>query len=920
MPQSELFISLEKAWPEGPVDAVFLTTYTFNAPYFESQLLPLLRNRGAHPIVVFVDRAAGYQTALASLPGLRLAGRDYYLINVDKTPYAFHPKVHLFCGKNEACLVGSGNLTPSGCGQNLEVFDLLDPMVDGVAVTQVRGFFRELLQKPYVGINPSEREYFLNILSQTHDPSPSGETQFFHSLEKPLYGLFESVLLEDKIRNALFAAPFHDASHKTTFNLIKKLGKPNFEIAANTDSPPPPPRSGIPGKLLDPKKRPLHAKFLHADGELSSILVVGSANFTESAWKGHNVEAIVVRQALEPNTFNKWRKAVPFKREKWPVPEEKTTTSEPLLAFLPLLWATISEGSQELIVSLEWTGVDIQFTLESADELMEVNLIDRGDNLWTGQIPFIPKRSIILRAAADGYRDTFLLIEQPEHLKVSKRMDRIKAAIQKLESDTTDENSKLDILSSLGDIFAALHKAVISKIRIQKDIELKKGKPKEKIEDTAEAKDRSIEEVEDLFNWMPFRYSLLSRRSNSVSKLIDAVANWKKKKPDEKQVWHPKLLELTADRNMSPQSPPNDPTLTEGKHQEEKPEDDNSRIVDYALKLIGQSEKIIFELKDIDLDVSVFVYEEILRLSSALALNNPNSRALILERQIELLKSAWAINEWPELTKGWFLENLANRFPNTKWAVACLLQCVDFLQLDDFRYNHIFDLAHRILNGINTYRQTGNIHKKTVEINHPALQALREIEDESLQNAIMDHKTKGEEAQELLDPLWNLEMIGSRYLMLRKKRKQLEERFQYIGETVKSYSHRSKTYKSAVEAQGKLKTEIEVIDEDMRKVSMRYWKARSIAESLPSPKILRGTAASPKPSNLLDFWKNLKIKIHMGIPRRIFPYYKNKACACCNMSLPTRIIQAFEDPRNVVECIMCGATLVSRPREEMLDG
>lgn len=137
------FVPLLEAWPTSSLGRVWLTSYTFHGPFFESVLLPELMRRGAFPIIVALDRRAGLEPVLDTLPALRSAGHDYYLLGVDRGAFAFHPKVHYFEGPGVA-LVGSGNLTPSGCGGNLEVFDRLTEDEDPLAMGEVRDFFAGL--------------------------------------------------------------------------------------------------------------------------------------------------------------------------------------------------------------------------------------------------------------------------------------------------------------------------------------------------------------------------------------------------------------------------------------------------------------------------------------------------------------------------------------------------------------------------------------------------------------------------------------------------------------------------------------------------------------------------------------------------------------------------------------------------------
>ncbi|NVB37267.1 hypothetical protein G6O69_36920 [Pseudenhygromyxa sp. WMMC2535] len=129
--------------------------------------------------MVFVDRTTGYTPAVGAVGSLTAAGRDYYLVPVDWGARAFHPKVHLFCHRNVA-LVGSGNLTPSGMGRNLEAFDRLDGQAESAALDQVREFFRALIKHELASLPQRERTHLLARVPATN--GGKGDASFLHSL------------------------------------------------------------------------------------------------------------------------------------------------------------------------------------------------------------------------------------------------------------------------------------------------------------------------------------------------------------------------------------------------------------------------------------------------------------------------------------------------------------------------------------------------------------------------------------------------------------------------------------------------------------------------------------------------------------------------------------------------------------------
>src|SRR5205823_1915 len=99
----------------------------------------------------------------------------------------FHPKlVHLRAAEGHAdlLLVGSGNLTYSGHGGNIEVLEALRPDFHAQAFNQAADFFEELGSLPRATVaDPTE---LLATAERLRDVASRGQTtqdvQFVHSL------------------------------------------------------------------------------------------------------------------------------------------------------------------------------------------------------------------------------------------------------------------------------------------------------------------------------------------------------------------------------------------------------------------------------------------------------------------------------------------------------------------------------------------------------------------------------------------------------------------------------------------------------------------------------------------------------------------------------------------------------------------
>ena len=106
---------------------VAFTTYSLSLSFFEAVVLDALVRGRASGALVLSD-PEGIRAALSE-EGARRVGRDYEIAPVvRKGPGICHPKVSVLAQKDDAhLLVGSGNLTFSGWGGNLEVIEHLHP-------------------------------------------------------------------------------------------------------------------------------------------------------------------------------------------------------------------------------------------------------------------------------------------------------------------------------------------------------------------------------------------------------------------------------------------------------------------------------------------------------------------------------------------------------------------------------------------------------------------------------------------------------------------------------------------------------------------------------------------------------------------------------------------------------------------------
>lgn len=116
---------LLKEIPADTFHSAIFTTYSLNLYYFEQQVLPLLGNKGIHYISVLADSQM-LSSQLSHYCLLSDQRKRNYALNGVKSDGAFHPKIIFLSGDDCAlALIGSGNLTTSGHGKNLEVWNAI---------------------------------------------------------------------------------------------------------------------------------------------------------------------------------------------------------------------------------------------------------------------------------------------------------------------------------------------------------------------------------------------------------------------------------------------------------------------------------------------------------------------------------------------------------------------------------------------------------------------------------------------------------------------------------------------------------------------------------------------------------------------------------------------------------------------------
>lgn len=292
--------------------AVF-TSFTLSLTYFEAYVLPRLRAQGCGIIDIYVD-SLGYRDSLMEQRS-RHVGREYKIHPVNIATGIFHPKlVYLWAeeSNDDLLLVGSGNLTHSGHGGNLEVFDILRPHLHATAFGEASAFFDKLAQRPRQFTSGSDVLQALHrrteALSTTFKNAQS--VHFIHSLDEPALVQLVRHVGGRTVRELVVMSPYHNPEGSAVEQLVVATRPALLSVSIDTGavtSPFPFKKTGTWGcsvkavTPLDSGKRNGRARFGHAKWyefrlDDCAIALTGSFNATNESFAScNNVECGVIR-------------------------------------------------------------------------------------------------------------------------------------------------------------------------------------------------------------------------------------------------------------------------------------------------------------------------------------------------------------------------------------------------------------------------------------------------------------------------------------------------------------------------------------------------------------------------------------------------------------------------------------------------
>ena len=290
------------------------TTYTLSLAFFESVVFPCISRSELRSCLILCD-SIGYQRALTEGAALQGAAQEYLVVPAPLSG-CFHPKVWIVIGEAEAViLAGSGNLTQAGFMTNAEFFDAIHISEETPATPQLLESIRRFVGGLSQMWPSADSPHLLCVetLARIEEalaglPTASGAeqaAQFLHTFHGPLIEQLPTLLNAKKLH---IAAPFFGHS-LGGLNLLTK----RYPYAALSVFP------AVHGNATDIPLKQLLASykqakvsrlavstkrkdaFAHlklygiATTDESAWIFCTSANCTEAAWSGPNVEAGILR-------------------------------------------------------------------------------------------------------------------------------------------------------------------------------------------------------------------------------------------------------------------------------------------------------------------------------------------------------------------------------------------------------------------------------------------------------------------------------------------------------------------------------------------------------------------------------------------------------------------------------------------------
>lgn len=318
---------LLKEIPGGKFHSAIFTTYSINLYYLEQQVLPLLRSKGIHYVSILVD--SGMLSAqLENYGFLSQQRKRNYAINGIQSNGAFHPKIIFLAGSDSILLlIGSGNLTTSGHGKNLEVWNSvyinsMDDVKYGFVIqawNYLKLLHSDLGESANNKLKSIEENSFLlsnsidTLESTVFDLDDQNQISF-HTNQKfnSLFRQLSDIIGDDQIDQVTIMCPFHDPKGLFIREINNRYIPNHIDVLVQANF------GSLPLDMAEqsnvnfyewtdvmqekPRQSYFHAKNIVFTGKNKNYLISGSANASLAAFgtltiPARNQESCVIYQS-----------------------------------------------------------------------------------------------------------------------------------------------------------------------------------------------------------------------------------------------------------------------------------------------------------------------------------------------------------------------------------------------------------------------------------------------------------------------------------------------------------------------------------------------------------------------------------------------------------------------------------------------
>jgi len=306
------FLDFTSLLDTEPANLAALSTFQFDADFFERRLLRCSALVKARRILVFMDAGQWLNLLRQDVPA-RFLNRRYLVVPVRPPRGVFHPKLNLLVREDGGQVhCGSNNLTRSGCASNLELLNSFSITSDKVNEESVRlaqeayAFFKRACDDADQETGRIARQWLDELpkdapwLATELPPTEKRAVRLVHTYEGTLWDRIAGLLDGEIPERFLVISPFFDQDAELAQRIRQRWPKCQIEIVVQQKTTNLPVvalkklRSGIALSELRNSSRRLHAKLLAWESSEGTGCVVGSANFTTAAFDARNVETCLL--------------------------------------------------------------------------------------------------------------------------------------------------------------------------------------------------------------------------------------------------------------------------------------------------------------------------------------------------------------------------------------------------------------------------------------------------------------------------------------------------------------------------------------------------------------------------------------------------------------------------------------------------